>query len=134
MPYQFRSSHIPIAVSNLGWKTELIPNRAATYFLRDDNRVEDHVTSFIDYTISSPDANTPAGLSYKFYGTKDYWWFICWFNGIIFPTVELEAGRVIKMADLTQIESYLKRTETKFGFLSSSSNTATNPVNRVVRV
>jgi hypothetical protein len=133
MSSPFRSSHIPIAAVNVGWRTILTPNRAAAMFLRDDNRVDEHVTSFIDYTIPSQDENTPAGLSFKFYGTKDYWWFICWFNGIVFPTTQMEAGRVIKMPDKMQIESYLKRSETVFGFLATQTG-VTNPTNRMSRV
>lgn len=134
MSAQFRSSHIPVSVTNLGWKTILIPNRAAAMFLRDDNHVSTFITGFLDYTIPSQDEFTPAGLAFKFYNNKDYWWFICWFNGIVFPTEELEAGRVIRIPDKSQIDSYLNRTRTQFGFTLPSSGSVSKPTDRVVRI
>lgn len=135
MAAPFRSNHLPVAIANLGWRSTLIPDRAAALFLRDDNFVGDYITSFLDYTIPAQDEYTPAGLAFKFYNNKDYWWFICWFNGIVFPTEELWAGRVIRIPDKSQIDSYLNRSQSVFGFMASSSGgTTTTPTDRIVRV
>lgn len=131
---QYRSAHIPLKIVNIGWKNILLADRGSAYFLRDDNNVEDHITTFLEFSVTSQLENTPAMISFIFYGTHQYWWFICWFNGIVMPTEEIKIGQIIKIPDQTQMENYLKRTFEKFGFRAASSVGTSTIANRIIRV
>jgi hypothetical protein len=130
----FRSAHIPLELASVGWRDIIVVNRAGAFFLRDDNLVSDNITSFLEVTITSRVENTPAMLAHIFYGSQKYWWFICWYNGIVFPTEELTIGRVIRIPDKVQVDSYLSRTSTKFGFGPTSKVGSPTATGRIVRV
>lgn len=50
---------------------------------------------YISYTIKNGDSWT--GISYKHYGTIEYWWLICKFNEIYDPSELPKPGIVIKI-------------------------------------
>jgi len=58
------------------------------------------------YRIISPDFMRPDLISYKVYGTVDYWWVICLFNQIQNPFEELEMGTLLQMPNTVDIYNF----------------------------
>lgn len=50
---------------------------------------------YIPYTVTANDTWTL--ISYKFYGTIEYWWLICKFNGVTNPSDFPVEGEVLKI-------------------------------------
>ncbi len=61
------------------------------------------------YTVTSADAANLPGLSFKFYGDKNYWWVLGLYNGILDPIGGLTPGTSIQIPSITDINAYLSR-------------------------
>lgn len=48
------------------------------------------------YVTSEFDIGRPDMISYKIYGTVNYWWLICWLNGISDVWNDIRAGLQLK--------------------------------------
>jgi hypothetical protein len=107
MQYRFRSSHIPIAQVNLGRRTYLIPDRANASFYTERKELERHLTAFSSHIVTERDAYSAPTISFIYYNTKDYWWLVCLYNNIVFPTKELHVGLEIRIPDFNQLETYM---------------------------
>lgn len=57
-------------------------------------------------------ANSP-GIAFDYYGSADYWWIICMFNGILDPVEDLTPGRVLQLPSLADINAFLSLKETE---------------------
>lgn len=107
MSRELRSSHIPVTPAKFGPSYEIIPNRASALYNQERYSIDKYLTNFERVTITAADEYNIHTLTFKIYGTHQYWWVVCLFNGIIDPTTELEAGREIRIPSLVQIQSYL---------------------------
>lgn len=111
MAVHHRSQHIPLTFGRFGSTVKLIPDLALATHNKENHDVDSYITSWKKYIIRSPEEFAAPTLSYKFYGTVDYYWFLCWYNGIINPTRELKAGMEIKVPDYAQMVAYLSDVE-----------------------
>lgn len=50
----------------------------------------------------------PDVISYKLYGTQNYWWFIMWFNGYCDIWNDLVEGQIIKYPSLQKVRDFLR--------------------------
>lgn len=57
-------------------------------------------------------ANAP-GVAFEYYGSQDYWWIVCMFNGILDPIEDLTPGRTLQLPRLTDINAFLSLKETE---------------------
>jgi hypothetical protein len=67
------------------------------------------VTEYNLYTIDESTAYRPEYISFKHYSTVDYWWIVCFYNGVIHPMRDLYPSRVIKIPSFTQITQMYQR-------------------------
>lgn len=63
------------------------------------------ITSFTEYYIKNVEAYRADILSFKFYGTVDYWYVIPQYNGILNPLQDLHEGLKIKVPPLVAIQN-----------------------------
>lgn len=50
----------------------------------------------------------PELISYKCYGTGDYWWFLMWFNGISDVWNDLVPGMVLSIPQLSKVRDFFR--------------------------
>ena len=50
-------------------------------------------------------------ISYKYYGTSDWWWLICFVNNITDPFTELTRGTQIVIPELADVSNFLQTKE-----------------------
>jgi hypothetical protein len=65
------------------------------------------------YTIQKDDLQRPDILSFKFYGTDEYWWVILKYNNIEDIWNDLYIGQIISVPDKTDIDSFYMATRAK---------------------
>lgn len=112
----YRSVHIPLSITNER-NPVVIPNRAkASFFSPQENLFQD-VTVYSDYIIRTDVEFSAPTIALLLYGEETLWWAICLYNGIVFPTEELYAGRTIRIPDLEQLNYALTR------YTSNNANT-----------
>ena len=61
----------------------------------------------LSYVVQSHEVNRLDLISYTNYGTPELWWVIGQFNGIV-KFSEVQAGLVLNIPDMAQIESYIQ--------------------------
>jgi len=61
------------------------------------------------YRVTASDVLRPDLISYKVYGTVDFWWIILLLNNIENPFVELEEGMVLKVPNKLDIYEFRKK-------------------------
>lgn len=61
------------------------------------------------YRVSPQDVARPDIISYKIYGTTNYWWFIMWYNGVGDVWNDLREMMVIKYPALVKIKEALRK-------------------------
>jgi len=61
------------------------------------------------YRVSTIDGMRPDKVSYKAYGTVNYWWVICLANGIDSPLETLEVGTLLKIPSKYDIYNFSKK-------------------------
>lgn len=65
-----------------------------------------------NYLVEGQYEGHPELISYKFYGTVDYWWVLCFVNEIIDPISDIKAGTLLRIPELTAIEAALTTAST----------------------
>ena len=60
------------------------------------------------YQIVESDVMRPDMISYKAYGTVNYWWLILYVNDIEDPLNDMVSGTVIKIPNIIDIYSFYK--------------------------
>ena len=88
-------------------ETEIIALHAGALWNQERFKVDDFLTDFVEYEVEQRFEFSAPSISYHYYGTVNYYWIICHFNGVIDPTTELKEGLKIKIPKLTQIENWL---------------------------
>jgi hypothetical protein len=73
-------------------------------------------------TINEDMENNADLISYKFYGTSNWWWLICYVNNITDPFTELTRGTEIVIPDLSDISNYIQ---------TKDSNSSLNTISEV---
>lgn len=71
------------------------------------------ITEYTLLTVDQSIAYRPDYISWKSYGTTDYWWIVCFANKIIHPMRDLYPSRVIKIPSLIQITKMYQRMQAK---------------------
>lgn len=61
------------------------------------------------YRISEQDILRPDLISENNYNTKDYWWLILFYNGIVDPFTELEVGDLLFIPNLIDCYEFYKQ-------------------------
>lgn len=59
------------------------------------------------YRIKKIEECRPDIISYRLYGTQNYWWFIMWFNGFMDVWNDLTENQVIKYPSLQSVRDFL---------------------------
>ena len=59
------------------------------------------------FLVTGKYVNRPDLISYKVYGSSDYWWMICKFNGICDVFTELISGVVIDIPSILDLNNYI---------------------------
>jgi serine protease inhibitor len=65
------------------------------------------------YTIKRQDVSRPELISYKVYGSINYWWIILKLNNIDDPFNDLEIGKTIQLPSQQDIEDFYIQTRRK---------------------
>ena len=102
-----RSSHIPLTPVRSGAGVEYIPNRGLSTLYRENRNLFSSLSSFREYTIREFEEFAPATIAHIHYDDESLWWVICAYNGIVFPTRDLYAGRIIRLPLLSDMETAL---------------------------
>lgn len=76
------------------------------------------------YILQAKDVPFPDLLSYRKYGTIDYWWILCMYNGAIDPIWDMQAGQLWKIPTFPGIQKLLAN--------SAASLNVTNQIGSVV--
>jgi hypothetical protein len=105
-----RSELIP--VSSVRYNKQVIQDTDifGAYYLNELNPINS-ITSYVPFLITPKYVGVPDLISYDIYGSTEYWWIICLYNGIVIVHEELFAGRTIKIPDIGQVTSWLTRTK-----------------------
>jgi Base plate wedge protein 53 len=61
------------------------------------------------YQITESDVMRPDLISYKIYGTVDYWWLILFVNDIQDPLNDIKSGTIIKIPSILDIYAFAKK-------------------------
>lgn len=61
------------------------------------------------YRVSEEDVMRPDLISYKAYGTVQYWWVIMLVNGVQNPLVDLTVGMLLKVPSVLDIYTFAKQ-------------------------
>jgi len=77
----------------------------------DDYFVVNRPTGF--YTLKNIDLRRPDSVSRKLYGVQDFWWILSKFNNIDDWWNDVEAGSVIRIPNILDIEDFYLRVKTK---------------------
>jgi len=59
--------------------------------------------------VRKKDLCRPDLLSYRAYGTMNYWWFLMWYNGICDIWNDLQENQVLKFPSLQAVRDFLKQ-------------------------
>lgn len=65
------------------------------------------------YNMTSADQANAPGIAFSFYGSADYWWVVCLYNGILDPITELTPGRVLQLPNLADVNAFLSSQDTQ---------------------
>jgi len=60
------------------------------------------------YRVVEPDIMRPDMISYKTYGTVNYWWVICLVNQIFDPFNDLYVGQQLKIPNILDVYGFYK--------------------------
>ena len=60
------------------------------------------------YRCKDLDIGRPDRISKEIYGTSNYWWFLCWFNGISDVWNDIRENMMIKFPDVNLIKEAMK--------------------------
>lgn len=63
------------------------------------------------YTISIFDRSNVPGIAFNVYGSRDYWWVVCQYAGVLNPITEFTPGRVLQLPSLSDINLFLTSQE-----------------------
>lgn len=63
--------------------------------------------------VRAKDLCRPDLISYRAYGTMEYWWFIMWYNGICDVWNDLAEDQILKFPDIEVVEEFLTSVEKK---------------------
>ena len=66
-----------------------------------------HTPSY--YRMKGEDLGQPDLLSYKLYGTEQYWWIVCLVNDIQNPFSDFEEGQILKIPSILDIHDFYQR-------------------------
>jgi len=61
------------------------------------------------YRIMQDDILRPDLISYKAYGTVQYWWLVCFVNEIKNPFVDITVGKLMKIPNILDIYQFYKQ-------------------------
>jgi hypothetical protein len=61
------------------------------------------------YRVNETDLQRPDLISYRVYGTVNYWWIVLVFNGIQNPFTEIEVGDIINLPNILDIYDFYKK-------------------------
>jgi hypothetical protein len=61
------------------------------------------------YRIVEADVMRPDLISYKVYGTVDYWWIVLFVNDIEDPLDDITAGTILKIPNILDIYQFFKK-------------------------
>jgi hypothetical protein len=59
--------------------------------------------------LTASDIMRPDLLSYKAYGTVDYWWILCFYNSCLNPLVDMNTGDLWKIPNIADIYVFIKK-------------------------
>lgn len=65
------------------------------------------------YAIDGADQANAPGIAFSFYGSADYWWIVCLYNGILDPITELVPGLVLQLPNLADVNAFLSSQDTQ---------------------
>ncbi len=76
-----------------------------------DNSLSKFIMNYeVDYyLVSEIDLMRPDMISYKNYGTVNYWWVICLVNNIFNPFNDLYVGQQLKIPNVQDIYEFYKK-------------------------
>lgn len=60
------------------------------------------------YRVTEEDLLSPDNISYKVYGTEQYWWLILYFNKIVDPFVDMKVGDLLYIPSLLDVYEFYK--------------------------
>lgn len=60
-----------------------------------------------NYNVDQSDQANAPGIAFNFYGSTDYWWVVCMYNGILDPITEFTPGRVLQLPTLADVNAFL---------------------------
>jgi hypothetical protein len=61
------------------------------------------------YLVNDTDLMRPDMISYKNYGTVNYWWIICYINNIFNPFNDLYVGQQLKIPNVIDIYEFYRQ-------------------------
>ena len=64
------------------------------------------------YNVDASDHANAPGIAFNFYGSVDYWWVVCMYNGILDPITELEPGTSLQLPSLVDVNAFLSSQDT----------------------
>lgn len=78
------------------------------------------------YVLQAQDVPFPELISFKNYGTTDFWWVLLMYNGVIDPIAEMQAGIVWGIPSYASIQNMLSS--------SSVGAASTNQIGTIVQL
>ena len=61
------------------------------------------------YRVSGIDLMRPYLISYKLYGTVNFWWILMLVNGITNPLCDMEVGQILKIPSKLDVYAFQKK-------------------------
>jgi hypothetical protein len=61
------------------------------------------------YRVTAADIPDPALISFRVYGTVEFWWIVLLVNGIQNPLLELEAGIILQIPNVIDIYDFQEK-------------------------
>lgn len=61
------------------------------------------------YRITEADMMRPDAISYRLYGSEEYWWIICMINGIEDVFHDMQVGDLIQIPNILDIFTFYKQ-------------------------
>lgn len=61
------------------------------------------------YRVNGVDLMRPYLISYRFYGTVNFWWILMLVNGIDNPLTDMEVGQILKIPSKLDIYAFQKK-------------------------
>lgn len=59
--------------------------------------------------LTASDLMRPDLLSFKVYGTVEYWWVLCFYNSCLNPIVDMAIGDVWEIPNVADIYTFIKK-------------------------